>query len=68
MTKHTITAEDLAANPLLKALGCVVGDEIEKGTVYSITTTLENETFNTESEDPPPGGGIEVPKKPPPLP
>lgn len=53
--KHILTKEDLENNPLLRH--CKEGDEIEIPEPINQTN---------ESEDPP--GGIEVPKKPPPIP
>lgn len=57
MAKHTITHDDLINNPDLAKWGFKVGHEIE---------IPDNQTISDEDTDPP--GGIEIPKKPPPIP
>lgn len=53
--KHKLTKEDLQNNPLLS--NCKEGDEID---------IPENQNLADNETDPP--GGIEIPKKPPPVP
>lgn len=55
--KHILTEEDLQRNPDLRGWGLKAGDEIE---------IPDNQTLSDEDTDPP--GGIEIPKKPPPIP
>lgn len=56
--KRILTEEDLQRNPILVELGLKAGQAIEIPEPINQTN---------ESEDDP-GGGIEVPKKPPPIP
>lgn len=55
--KYILTEEDLQNNPDLRGWGLKAGDEIE---------IPENQNLSDEQTDPP--GGIEIPKKPPPVP
>lgn len=55
--KHILTEKDLQRNPDLRGWGLKAGDEIE---------IPDNQTLSDEDTDPP--GGIEIPKKPPPIP